>query len=217
MLMLSIIYLFLASNPHDIEWLARYGIKYLYSYPEEEKTKILDNFYKVAFVRHPLDRLLSAYLSKIEERENNENDHSGNYGPHLKARIISKARKEKNDTSSPVTFEEFLKFTVLDNLTPEDYVDIHWTKYNDACYFCKIDYDFIGSFDTLEQDVNYALRKMYRRQEDHWFPACNPGKKTTALKYYQNIPNELLDEVEKTYQIDFDLFGFEKGLYRNTG
>lgn len=41
------------------------GYKYLSSYPKEQQIFMLKTFYKFMFVRHPLERLLSAYRDKV--------------------------------------------------------------------------------------------------------------------------------------------------------
>ncbi len=180
----------------------------------EKWSEKLNKYYKFAFVRHPLERLLSTYLSKVEEREGNTEARKFiNKQMNLKSNIISMTRKDKKDTASPVTFEEFLKYAVFDNQHPEDYVDIHWCQYNDACHFCEIDYDFIGSFETLDDDLSYVLTQIYQNKEDRWFPECNPSNNKIAMDYYRNISKKLIGDVEDAYKFDFDLFGFEKGRY----
>ena len=37
------------------------GYKYITEWPAEERLKMVDSFYKFIFVRHPLERILSAY------------------------------------------------------------------------------------------------------------------------------------------------------------
>ena len=41
------------------------GYSYLNEYPLEKQLEYLDTFYKFSFVRHPLERLLSAYRDKV--------------------------------------------------------------------------------------------------------------------------------------------------------
>ena len=44
------------------------GYKYITEWPAEERLKMVDTFYKFIFVRHPLERILSAYrLFQISE------------------------------------------------------------------------------------------------------------------------------------------------------
>ena len=44
------------------------GYKYLSEWPKEEQAEILKKYYKFMFVRHPLERLLSAYRDKVRIR-----------------------------------------------------------------------------------------------------------------------------------------------------
>ena len=41
------------------------GYRYLSTYPKEQQIFMLQTFYKFMFVRHPLERLLSAYRDKV--------------------------------------------------------------------------------------------------------------------------------------------------------
>ena len=41
------------------------GYRYLNTYPKEKQIEYLETFYKFSFVRHPLERLLSAYRDKV--------------------------------------------------------------------------------------------------------------------------------------------------------
>ena len=195
--------------------MAKYDIRSLSSYPSEERTRILNKYYKVTFVRHPLERLLSAYLSKIADNADNHMNRGKKIFSRVKSEIITKTRKVTKDTNPQVTFEEFLEYVMMDN-PYRFWVDIHWNLYNDACHFCDVDFDFIGSFETLEDDVSYVLRKMYSSEQDYWFPHCNPSDKKSAMEYYRSISKGLLDKLEKYYEMDFDLFGFEKGRFSNT-
>ena len=43
------------------------GYKYLSEWPPEEQIQMIKTYYKFMFVRHPLERLLSAYRDKVRE------------------------------------------------------------------------------------------------------------------------------------------------------
>ena len=49
--------------------LCRFNINQLASYPREEWEEILQTYFKVAFVRHPFSRLVSAYRDKFEKKK----------------------------------------------------------------------------------------------------------------------------------------------------
>ena len=52
--------------------LAKYGIKMLSTYTPEQIKHRLENYFKFIFVRHPMERLVSAYRSKFEKRKDNK-------------------------------------------------------------------------------------------------------------------------------------------------
>ncbi len=100
-----------------------YDIRPLYYYSQPERTEKINQYYKIMFVRHPLDRLLSAYISKFEERKENKGQRFKETYKNYKSEIINKIRTHtRSDTQ--VTFEEFLKFTVLDNQSAKDEVSM---------------------------------------------------------------------------------------------
>jgi len=48
------------------------GYKYLSEWPPEEQIKMIKSYYKFMFVRHPLERLLSAYRDKVRDEHRPE-------------------------------------------------------------------------------------------------------------------------------------------------
>lgn len=48
------------------------GYKYLSEWPPEEQIEIIKSYYKFMFVRHPLERLLSAYRDKVRGQHSRE-------------------------------------------------------------------------------------------------------------------------------------------------
>ncbi|KAJ8419091.1 hypothetical protein AAFF_G00005900 [Aldrovandia affinis] len=112
----------------------------------------LSNFTKVIVVRDPMERLVSAFRDKFEQP-------NPYYHPVFGRAIIRKYREnatvEALQSGSGVTFGEFVQY-LLDVERPVG-MDIHWESVNKLCFPCFITYNFIGKFETLEQDANYFL------------------------------------------------------------
>ena len=83
------------------------------------------------------------------------------------------------------------------------------------CSFCDINYDFIGKFETLREDISYILRKVYGKEEDFWFPAINDPRSAALYtkEYYSHLPSDLIHKVKDFYKGDFTLFNYTVDEY----
>ncbi|XP_036252438.1 carbohydrate sulfotransferase 9 isoform X2 [Molothrus ater] len=113
----------------------------------------LNMYTKFIFVRDPMERLVSAFRDKFEHP-------NSYYHPVFGKAIIKKYRHHADEealkTGSGVKFKEFIQY-LLDSHRPIG-MDIHWEQVSKLCYPCLINYDFIGKFETLEEDANYFLQ-----------------------------------------------------------
>ncbi|KAJ8398545.1 hypothetical protein AAFF_G00420730 [Aldrovandia affinis] len=146
-----------ASSTREIKHdAAHYGnhLKRLDSFDRWGIAQRLETYTKVLFVREPLERLVSAFRDKFE----NPNSY---YHPVFGKPIISKYRANASQaalrTGAGVTFKEFMQY-LLDVHRPVG-MDIHWEHVNQLCSPCLLDYDFIGKFETIEEEANFLLRR----------------------------------------------------------
>ena len=99
-------------------------------------------------VRHPLERLLSAYRDKME--------HSLPHSLHrklgvqiiMKYRPIARGRSNTRVKQRWPTFEEFVLF-LFDSVRRGDTLDMHWTPIVEFCTPCMFDFDVIAHTETL--------------------------------------------------------------------
>jgi hypothetical protein len=167
------------------------------------------NVLQIIFVRHPLDRLLSAYRSKfLSVTRENERDFFQKYGRTIIKRYRNNPSREALNLGSDVQFDEFLRY-VRD--TPLSSLDRHWAPYEDQCLLCKINYDFIGKHESMNVDADYLL--------DLWkvnnirFPPPYRDLSDEAChfkKFYDNIPPKLVDDVAAKFNRDTLMFGYAK-------
>lgn len=168
------------------------------TYEKMSKTK------KFLIVRHPLERLLSAYRDKLEHLRNREY-----YYKRFGRRIVLKYRLSGNMTRLEPTFAEFLRFIVS-----EKYFDEHWMPYYHTCEPCMIHYDYILKFETLDRDQNFFIQDANLSgylYEKNYPRNINPLGITTRKildKYIRGISRSLLDEVYKIYENDYKLFNY---------
>ncbi|XP_037072010.1 carbohydrate sulfotransferase 14-like [Pollicipes pollicipes] len=143
-------------------------------------------YFKFMFVRHPLERLISAYEDKVV-RANHPSllalrrsilaTHEDLY---IRQRVYELLRAGTgNDTAlladydaqlaeyrgqveqrhGVPTFAEFLDFVLASEPTGDTF-DSHWTPYWRQCAPCHMDYDVIGMLETGADDFKYMWHRM---------------------------------------------------------
>jgi hypothetical protein len=167
----------------------------------------VDKFTKFIFVRHPFERLVSAYKEKF----------TGNNSFYQKAvarGIIRSYRKNPSALSlqkgHDLTFPEFVHFIVDEWKGERRPLDVHWRPVVDLCLPCVMSFDFIGKFETLNRDVEFLLRKLNESQLIGLF-AGQPKAKTTSSLWRQTmklLSTNQLNELTQMFADDFRIFGY---------
>lgn len=167
----------------------------------------LKHFYKFMFVRHPLERLLSAYRNKFGE---NIGDYRRRYGSKIirAYRPKSKAREAFMKGDLSITFEEFLRF-LIDSDTST--MDVHWKPMHELCQPCAVHYDFVGSFEQLREDADFVLGRI-RGNSTVSFPKrqgyYRPTTPDTLISELSKVRPIVLQQLVDKYILDFALFGY---------
>jgi chondroitin 4-sulfotransferase 11 len=168
-------------------------------------------------VRHPFERILSAYRDKLEHRKGREFYYT-RYG-----RQIVKSQRD-NDTTfanrDEPTFAEFLKHLVKTRIFDE-----HWRPFTAECDPCNMNYQIILKMESLGEEQLFLATK--QNLPDHLFTVSskgwllqnkNPNGRTEhkyAKQYYGEVTKELLQKVYKVYEEDFRLFDYSPNEYFN--
>ena len=194
--------------------LRKFGLFMLNEYAPDQIKYRIKNYYKFMFTRHPMERILSAYRSKFEKRSDNKVEWEYFYKV-FNNDIIHISRKDKSDRTSMISFEEFVKYIIYKSRRNEK-MEHHWERYYELCHMCHIDYDFVGKFDTLVQDISFVLRKIFPHQNDYFFPNVSQPRSTVKLleKYYSQLDSSLIGKLHKAYNRDMKLFGYEFEINR---
>lgn len=191
-------------NPDVIKEFDRRGFEFLGDFNASRRDEMIKTYFKFLFVRHPLERLVSAYRHRvIGERS----DLHRRYGVH----IVKKYRglnSSKPVQGNDVTFREFIRY-LLD--TKAKYMNAHWKPIFNICHPCLIPYEFIGSVDRVDIDVSALLENIHftrkvsfpKRQEYY-----NPLNKQEALIYYRNVTYHEMEKLRRLYKKDFQCFLF---------
>lgn len=190
---------------NDIHKVDHTDFKFLSGYSPEEIDYRLKNYFKFMFVRHPLDRLFSAWHNKFHE---NFLDMQKKYG----VPIVKKFRENppENPQGNDVTLTEFFKYLAG---TSTSHYNEHWMPFSELCQPCYVDYNYIGVYEDLENEatsmikhiglsneVTYPARQRY--YDKHTVP--DEGK----MAEWRKVPPETFQDVLSKYAQDFGLFGY---------
>lgn len=189
----------------DIQKVDHTDFKFLSSYSPEEVDYRLKNYFKFMFVRHPLDRLFSAWHNKFHE---NFLDMQKKYG----VPIVKKFRENppENPQGDDVTLEEFFKY--LAGTSTNQYNE-HWMPFTELCQPCYVDYNYIGIYEDLENEAT-AMIKHLGLSDKVTYPARqryydkNSVPDDGKIAEWREVSPETFQDVLKKFAQDFGLFGY---------
>ena len=184
---------------------------------------MLESYFKFTFVREPFERILSAYKDKFVYLRKYDRPilefHGKEILKNFRPNASQRALKELND----ITFREFIEYLVTKGSKRSTSVmDWHWDNYVNICGMCSIEYDFIGHYETMEQDLADFITAAGLSAEDarRFADYKHTQSKTSSslLKYYSQIPLEWIDILGQIYKANFEMFGYNfpgplKSLY----
>lgn len=181
---------------------------------DQQRLSIIKSFKRFTILRHPLERLLSAYLDKLHDPISKDDINSYNYFNRLKVNIYHTFHKEEyqkwnesghnNGDTIGVSFPTFLHW-----LISQDYITLneHFMPQYYNCEPCRMDYHFYGNFENFREDGNKILEQFrpnltLAQDGYHW-----RGKSTAQLlnSYYDQVPDWLKRAVylNLSQEIDF--------------
>ncbi|XP_007669693.2 carbohydrate sulfotransferase 8 [Ornithorhynchus anatinus] len=204
----------LAASTKDIQHdTVHYGnfLKRLDSFDRKGIYRRLNTYTKMLFIREPFEKLVSAFRDKFEHPNNY-------YHPVFGRAIISRYRvnatREALRTGSGVKFKEFIQY-LLDVHKPVG-MDIHWDHINRLCSPCLIDYDFVGKFESMEDDANFFLR-LIGAPQNLTFPRfkdrhSDEERTTTKItqQYFAQLSPSQRQRTYDFYYMDYLMFNYTK-------
>ncbi|XP_054280577.1 carbohydrate sulfotransferase 11-like [Macrosteles quadrilineatus] len=168
---------------------------------------MLRTYTKFIFVRHPFERLVSAYRNKFEQQYNSSKYFHNRFG----RKIVKIFRNNPSPLSllngDDVTFAEFVAYLTSKNSVFNE----HWMPINKLCEPCLVNYDFIGKYETLNVDAQYFLNYV---GSDILFPRIKPTNTSSLVtKSMSQLPYNSIISLYKIYYNDFKLFQYSLQSY----
>ncbi|XP_045125793.1 carbohydrate sulfotransferase 11-like isoform X3 [Portunus trituberculatus] len=169
---------------------------------KEEK---LRTYKKFMVVRHPFERILSAYRDKLEDWELAD----GAFPRKVKKRIERDNPNKKPDDN--ITFTEFIRFISEPGKVVPEQRDEHWLPMHELCHPCSVQYDFISKYENLQEDSDYLLNWMDATDPKYKFPRPSRAFHANRYdpKYFGKLSHEEIKAFYAKYMPDFLLFNYD--------
>ncbi|KAH6943623.1 hypothetical protein HPB50_024810 [Hyalomma asiaticum] len=166
---------------------------------------------KVLFVRHPFERLVSAFEDKAGRPRDRERFFYEVYWDRILAGSRSGNATDGNSTRT-VTFPQFVDYLLR---VPVSQWDDHWAPYYSRCEPCLFRYNFVGHLETAGQDMALLWRRMGLK---------NPPESSSTLErrnvtprrrrhYFDQLTASQVEGLYQRYFYDFALFGYDHRSY----
>jgi hypothetical protein len=181
------------------------------------------SFTRIIFVRHPLERLASAYVDKIASVKSETLSIYNSLRQAICRRFSSSyltiAEQEVHRVrKTPLmhvnaqcgtiipTFEHFVEYIMSDS----SQLDVHWQPYSSLCHACTLKYNFIGKYETMQEDLQLLMSNLGLNTSD-WNFNNNFSTGRTNHDYrsmYSQLPTRLICNLKQFYNDDFRLFDY---------
>ena len=150
---------------HNLDFQEKHGTQQLMNYPIYDIHEKLRTYRKLIVVRHPLDRLISAYKDKFIMTT---------YGYQ---RVINGDISQYSDHAGHINVTGFINMLAqsIEARSTDifDYTNKHWNLQHKACHVCNVQYDYIAKTETFSSDQKYILDMFGASELPHRNTACN--------------------------------------------
>lgn len=178
------------------------------THAEQESWFKSGDAFRFAFARDPFSRILSAYLSKIDNplrvfKYDSTKPTSVPPKGQIMSLITGKSIDESSDFSMAIDFPTFVE--AICSLDP--YVmDLHWKPQVDLLMTDKISYDYIGKFENLANEMAHISEHVGIEDTTALEYSANRTESKSKLNSYYTP--ELQKLVVKKYSADFEQFDY---------
>ena len=190
--------------------------KLSFFFSSKERNKRLTEYFKFVFVRNPMERLVSAYISKIRNVVNTTLI-KDKFFEDLKNTILDMFRPTehknwlKNGKKGPMypTFSEYVQFLTLQNIKT---INEHFQPVIHLCHPCTIDFNFYGNFKLLPDEAENLLNTLkinstlyYDREGSY---VSHKGHKTSEVvtKYFSGLTDQQKKSLFNVYKEELEFY-----------
>ena len=182
-------------------------------YRPEQRKQTLETYFKFTFVREPFERILSAYKDKFLHLRMIDRPILKFHGPQILKNFRPNASQSALEQLNDITFREFIEYLVTKGSnTSTQVMDWHWDNYVNICGMCAINYDFIGHYETFDQDLtDFKEAAGLSPEQAKFFNVHVTNQSDTAslmLSYYSQIPLEWIYRLGQLFRANFEMFGY---------
>lgn len=190
----------------------------------QELQEVQQNHFSFMTVRHPFERLLSAYRDKFFRlSESTAEANKAEKFHRLYGRKILAKYRQPNDTlvlsdsryAKAPTFPEFVDFLL--NTEVEEYNE-HWVPFYLLCTPCHLNYTIVAKTETIQEDSRYILEVLRGRgigkskaQTATLARIHQTGgqpSQSTAREFFSQLNKEAVKSLYDKYEVDMEMWDY---------
>ena len=174
----------------------------------------MKSYYKFLVVRHPLDRLASAYKDKLAGRNRMFERLVGSI---ILRQMRQNASEETIQLGKGVTFKEYVNY-----LSQFPMKNVHFKSFHRICLPCAIKYDYIAKLETHNSDSDFIIRNhlsgKLSDKTKHVHAMRDGAKLIKHLHEYDHVTSKEVFALQHFFHDDMFSFGYtvekrEKRIY----
>ncbi|XP_030829019.1 carbohydrate sulfotransferase 14-like isoform X2 [Strongylocentrotus purpuratus] len=174
----------------------------------------LQNYRKVLFVREPITRMLSGYLSKLRNFKGNQRIWEQFIGESIVKRYrgYNHVERYKDEIIKPwmnITLSEYIQYItdIGSNIYMGELND-HWLPLHVVSNPCQIHYDFIGHYENLAVEGPFVLKWLGVDNLISFPPVHESHASNALIREYSEISLSFLKRISAYYSFDYKAFGY---------